>query len=119
MAAGIVASDADIVFVTATPGAWSASTVGQLAQGFEAIWTGASPSWNPAFVAEDSPIEDAVARDMLVSGYYEPWEGESEGAAEVRAIMEAAGAPPTNYYGEGFIEAGIMHAALDAGVRER
>lgn len=112
VAAGIVASDADIVFVTATPGAWSGVYGRAIGQGFEAIWSGASPSWNPAFVAEDSPIKDAVARDMLVSGYYEPWEGESEGAAEVRAIMEAAGAPPTNYYGEGFIEAGIMHAAL-------
>jgi hypothetical protein len=27
--------------------------------------------------------------------------------------MEAAGAPPTNYYGEGFVEAGILQAALE------
>lgn len=112
VAAGIVGSGADIVFATATPAAWSAVYGRAVAAGFQALWSGASPSWNPAFVADDSAIKDAVARDMFVSGYYEPWEGESEGAAEVRAIMEAAGAPPTNYYGEGFIEAGIMHAAL-------
>jgi len=114
VAAGIVGSGADLVFVTATPGAWSGIYGRAVAQGFEALWSGASPSWNPAFVAEDSPIAEAVTRDMLVSGYYEPWEGESAGAAQVREIMEAAGAPPTNYYGEGFVEAGIMHAALEA-----
>jgi ABC-type branched-subunit amino acid transport system substrate-binding protein len=114
VAADIVGSGADMVFVTATPGAWSGVYGRAVAQGFEALWTGASPSWNPAFVAEDSAIRDAVARDMYVSSYYEPWEGESEGAAQVRTIMEAAGAPPTNYYGEGFVEAGIMHAALEA-----
>ena len=114
VAAGIVASGADIVFYTATPAAWSGVYGRAVAQGFEAIWSGASPSWNPAFVAEDSAIRDAVTRDMIISSYYEPWEGESEGAAQVREIMEAAGAPPTNYYGEGFVEAGIMHAALEA-----
>jgi ABC-type branched-subunit amino acid transport system substrate-binding protein len=114
VAAGIVASGADLVFYTATPAAWSGVYGRAVAQGFEAIWSGASPSWNPAFVAEDSAIRDAVTRDMIISSYYEPWEGESEGAAQVREIMEAAGAPPTNYYGEGFVEAGIMHAALEA-----
>lgn len=114
VAAEIVGSDADIVFVTATPGGWSGVYGRAIATGFEALWSGAGPSWNPAFVAEDSAIADAVARDMYVSGYLEPWEGESAGAAQMREIMEAAGAPPTNYYGEGFVEAGIMHAALEA-----
>ncbi len=114
VAAEIAGSGADIVFVTATPGGWSGVYGRAIATGFEALWSGAGPSWNPAFVAADSPIADAVTRDMYVSGYFEPWEGESAGAAQVREIMEAAGAPPTNYYGEGFIEAGIMHAALEA-----
>jgi len=113
-ASEIVGSGADIVFYTATPSAWSAVYGRAVGQGFEALWSGASPSWNPAFVAEDSAIADAVTRDMYVSGYLEPWQGESEGAAEVRELMEAAGAPPTNFYGEGFVEAVIMHTALEA-----
>lgn len=113
VAAGIAGSGADIVFYTATPSAFSAVYGRAVAQGFQALWSGASPSWNPAFVAEDSAIRDAITRDMYVSAYYEPWEGTSAGAMQVRETMEAAGAPPTDYYGEGFVEAGIMHAALE------
>ncbi len=114
VAGDIVASDADLVFVTATPTIFS-SVYGQaIAGGFEAIWSGAGPSWNPAFVAEDSPIRDAIARDFIGSSYYEPWSGESEGAAQVREVMEGAGAPPADFYAEGFIEAQILHAALQA-----
>ncbi len=112
VAAGIAGSGADIVFYTATPSAWSAVYGRAVAQGFEALWSGASPSWNPAFVAEDSAIKDAVARDMYVSGYLERWD--DPGQAEVVEIMTAAGAPPTDYYGEGFVEAKIMEAALNA-----
>lgn len=113
VAAEIVASDADIVFVTTDPGSFAAVFGRAVAQGYEALWSGGSPTWSPGFVAEGSDIRDAIERDFYVSGYYEPWEGESAGAAQVREIMEAAGAPPTNYYGEGFVEAGIMHAALE------
>ena len=112
VAAGIVGSGADMVFLTATPSAFSAIYGRAVAQGFEALWTGASPSWNPAFVAEDSPIREPITRDMYLSGYLERWD--DPGQAEVRTIMEAAGAPPTDYYGEGFVEATIMHAALTA-----
>jgi ABC-type branched-subunit amino acid transport system substrate-binding protein len=112
-AAAIVDSGADIVFYTATPSAWSAVYGRAVAAGFQALWSGASPSWNPAFVAEDSAIKDAVTRDMYISGYYQAWDGDSAGAANVRDLMEAAGAPPTDYYGEGFVEAGIMYAALN------
>lgn len=111
VAAGIAGSGADMVFLTATPSAWSAVYGRAVAQGFEALWTGASPSWNPAFVAEDSPIADAVSRDMYISGYLERWD--DPGQAQVQEVMNAAGAPPTDYYGEGFVEAQIMHAALN------
>ena len=113
VAGDIAGSGADLVFVTATPSIWS-SVYGQaIATGFEAKWSGAAPSWNPAFVAEDSPIKDAVSRDMIISFYADTWGGESAGAQEVTQIMEAAGAPPTDYYGEGFVEATILHRALE------
>jgi ABC-type branched-subunit amino acid transport system substrate-binding protein len=113
VAAGIAGSGADMVFLTATPGAFSAVYGRAIAGGFVAKWTGASPSWNPAFVAEDSPIREAIVRDMITSSYYQTWDGDSDGAAQVRDLMTAAGAPPTDFYGEGFIEAQILHAALE------
>ncbi|MGF1616999.1 MAG: ABC transporter substrate-binding protein [Acidimicrobiia bacterium] len=112
VAAGIAGSGADLVFYTATPGAFSAVYGRAIATGFEALWSGAFPSWNPAFVAEDSPIREAIARDFVFAGYVEPWDGTSEGAANVREVMTAADAPPADYYAEGFIEASIMHQAL-------
>ncbi len=112
VAAGIAGSGADLVFYTATPGAFSAVYGRAIATGFTAMWSGASPSWNPAFVAEDSPIREAIARDFIGSSYYEPWDGTSAGAGNVRDVMTAAGAPPTDYYAEGFIEASILHQAL-------
>ena len=114
VAADIAASDADLVFFTATPSIFSAVYGQAIGAGFQALWSGASPSWNPAFVAEDSPIREAIARDFVGSSYYEPWDGESAGAANVREVMSAAGAPPTDYYGEGFIEASILHQVLQA-----
>jgi ABC-type branched-subunit amino acid transport system substrate-binding protein len=114
VAGEIAGSGADLVFFTATPSAFSAVYGRAIATGYEALWSGASPSWNPAFVAADSPIRDAIARDFVGSSYYEPWDGESGGAANVREVMTAAGAPPADYYGEGFIEASILHQVLQA-----
>lgn len=112
VAGGISGSDADLVYLTATPSAWSAVYGAALATGYEATWSGAAPSWNPAFVAEGSPIRDAIARDMIISFYADTWNGESAGAQHVTDVMTAAGAPPTDYYGEGFVEATILHRAL-------
>lgn len=112
VAGDIVASGADLVFYTATPGAFSAVYGRAIGAGYEAIWSGAAPSWNPAFVAEDSPIKDAVTRDMIVSFYADIWDGDSEGAQNVTQVMTDAGAPPADFYGEGFIEATILHEAL-------
>ncbi len=114
VADGIVASGADIAFVTATPGSFSAVYGAALQKGYQAIWTGAAPSWNPAFVAEGSPIRDAIARDFIGSFYLGNWTSESPGADNLRALMAqyAPDAPPTDYYGEGFVEAKILHEAL-------
>ncbi|MDH3463401.1 MAG: ABC transporter substrate-binding protein, partial [Acidimicrobiia bacterium] len=112
VAGDIVAADPDLVYLTATPGAFSATYGAALATGFEATWSGAAPSWNPAFVAEGSPIRDAIARDFIGSFYADTWNGESAGAQHVTEVMSAAGAPPTDYYGEGFVEATILHRAL-------
>lgn len=114
VANGIAQSGAELVFFATTPGAFS-SVYGQaLAQGFEAKWTGTSPSWNPAFVAPDSPIRDAAVRDLYISTYVDSWNGESAGAQAFTAIMQERrpDAPPLDYYNEGYVEAKILHDAL-------
>ena len=114
VATGIAGSGADLVWVTTTPTAFGAIYGQALAAGFEATWSGASPTWNPALVGPDSPIKDALARDFYVPQYYAPWAAESAGNAMVRDLVTqyAPDAPPLDYYAEGVIEAKILHQAL-------
>jgi len=112
-ATGIAGSGADLVWVTTDPTSFGGIYGQALAAGFSgALWSGAGPSWNPALVAPDSPIAEPLANDFYVSQYYAPWAAESPGNQMVRELVEAAGAPPLDYYAEGVIEATIMHQAL-------
>lgn len=112
-ATGIAGSGADLVWVTTDPTSFGGVYGQALAAGFSgALWSGAGPSWNPALVAPDSPIAEPLANDFYVSQYYAPWAAESPGNQMVRDLVEAAGAPPLDYYAEGVIEATIMHQAL-------
>ncbi len=86
-----------------------------LAAGFSgALWSGPGPSWNPALVGPESPIAEPLANDFYISQYYAPWASDSPGNQAVRDLVEAAGAPPLDYYAEGVIEAKIMEQALRA-----
>ncbi len=111
----IVASGADIVWVTATPGSFSSIYGQAIAKGFQALWGGAGPTFNPAFVAPDSPIKDAIARDWYQSGYYSNWFDDNPGSTEARELFAKyrPDAPPQDFYLEGFIEGIIMKAALE------
>jgi ABC-type branched-subunit amino acid transport system substrate-binding protein len=108
----IVGSGADIVFVTATPGTFTEVYGPAIAQGFEAIWTGAAPTYNPAFL--DSAVADAIQRDFIASFYAQPWGSDNPGMQEMMALFAELrpDAAPNDYYGEGFVEAKIMHDAL-------
>lgn len=108
----IVASGADLAFVTTTPGTFSQIYGQAIAQGYEAVWSGALPSWNPAYVDPDSAIKEAIERDWIASGYISLWS--SPRAANVRELIMAyqPDAAPNDYYGEGIVEATILHQAL-------
>ncbi len=114
VASGIAGSGAELVWVTTSPTPFGSIYGQALATGFEALWSGAGPTWNPALVGPDSPIKDALARDFYISQYYAPWAAESEGNAMVRDLVAefAPDAPPLDYYAEGVIEASILHQAL-------
>jgi ABC-type branched-subunit amino acid transport system substrate-binding protein len=119
----IVGANPDIVYMTATPGAWGPIFGGALQAGFTtAHWSGAGPSYNPAFIAPDSAIGEAVAAMTTFGTYYSVWSEETPGVTEARELILAAGnvvpgdptKPPVSAYLEGFVEARIMHAALQA-----
>ena len=114
VADAIVASGADLVYVTTTPGTFSEVYGGAIQQGFEAKWSGSGPTYNPAFLV--SPIADAIQRDWYGTFYMQPWGGDSAGMALTMQLVEASGAdiPANDYVGLGVIEAMIVHAGLEA-----
>lgn len=116
VANGIVGSGADLVWVTTTPTAFSSIFGQALAQGFTATWSGAGPSYNPAFIAPDSAIKDAIASQTYWSAYYGVWAQDTPGLNEAKALVDEAGvlASPVSAIFEGFVEARILHQALEA-----
>ena len=115
VANGIVGSDADLVYVTTTPGAFSTIFGAALQAGFQAVWSGAGPSYNPAFIAPDSPIAEAIAGMTFWSSYYGVWGQDTPGIQEATQLLTDSGVTqPVSAYFEGFVEAQIMHEALQA-----
>jgi len=114
VADAIVASGADLVYITTTPSTFSEVFGAALQQGFvDAKWSGAGPTYNPAFLV--SPIADAI-QAMWYGGFYmQPWGGDSPGMALTMQLVEASGAdmPPNDYVGLGVVEAMLVHAALE------
>jgi ABC-type branched-subunit amino acid transport system substrate-binding protein len=116
VANGIAGSGADVAFVTTSPGAFSSIFGQALAAGYQGVWTGAGPSYNPAFIAPDSPIKDAIAAQTYWSAYYGLWGQDTPGIQEATQLLMDSGRveQPISAYFEGFVEAQIMHAALEA-----
>ena len=110
----IAQSGADVVWVTANAGTLTEVYGAAISQGFEAVWSGATPTWSPAFVAPESPIKDAVTRDYYGGAYFPPLTDDSPGMQNVRDLMTqyAPDVPQNDYIIEGFIEAIILHEAL-------
>ncbi len=111
----IVESGADIVWVAA-----SASTLVEiygaaLSRGFQAMWSGPPANWNPALVAPNSPLKDALARDYYGPSYFPDYSDNTPGMANLRELMEryAPDAPKGAYLVEGFLEGLMMLRALE------
>lgn len=108
----IAESGADIVWVTASSGTFPPVYGAAIATGFEAAWSGAFPTYSPAYLGSD--FAEQIVRDYWGGSYLLPWGADTPGNALVREIMTQAGADPLDYYAEGFIEAQILEAALRA-----
>jgi ABC-type branched-subunit amino acid transport system substrate-binding protein len=114
VANGIASSGADIAFVTTSPGAFGSIFGGALAQGYEGVWSGANPSFNPALVGPDSPIAEPLAASSYWSAYTSVWTSDTPGVTEAKELVGDRLPQPTSAVFEGFVEAQIMHAALQA-----
>lgn len=105
----------DLVWLT-TFGAATSGVLGQaLSGGYTGIWGGQGPSFDPSLIAPDSPLKDAVAASMYFGFYLEGWSGDSAGTQEAKAALAASGRDitPLDYYLEGFVEAQMLHRALE------
>lgn len=111
----IAQSGADIVWVTANAATLTEVYGAAISQGFEARWSGAAPVWSQALVAPDSPIKDAIARDFYTTIYFSPIIEDNPGTEFLRELMAtyAPEVPLIDYVVEGFVEAMILHEALN------
>ena len=116
VANGIIESGADIVWVTTSPGAYSGIYGQALAAGVTAIWSGSFVAWNFGFLAEESPIRDAIQRDWIFAYPISPWSADNPGTAAAREVVQAYDpeAPPYEYYLEGVMEARLLETILNA-----
>ncbi len=110
----IVQSGADLVFVTTTPSTFGEVYGSAVAQGFEAKWSGAGPTYNPAFIGPDSPIAAPIQRDWYGGFYSTPWGSSSPGMALIHQLYDEAGSTEIlkDYITVGVVEAMIVEAAL-------
>jgi ABC-type branched-subunit amino acid transport system substrate-binding protein len=112
---GLIASGANMVWLTSTPGSW-ATIFGQAAGQMQAVWSGAAPSYNPAFL-QNPQLAAGLAQATFWGSYYSPWSSDAPGVQDAIALVEAANALGGNKVSavfEGFVEAQIMHAVLQA-----
>jgi ABC-type branched-subunit amino acid transport system substrate-binding protein len=114
VANGIANSDADIAFVTTSPGAFGSIFGQALAAGYQGIWSGANPSFNPALVAPDSQIAEPLAASSYWSAYTSVWTSDAPGVTEAKELVGDRLPQATSAVFEGFVEAQIMHSALQA-----
>jgi ABC-type branched-subunit amino acid transport system substrate-binding protein len=113
---GIVGSDADIVFLTTSPGAYAGIYGQALAAGVVATWTGSAVAWIPSFIGPDSAIREAVERDWLFALPYAPWNADNPGTKAAVEMLTTAipDIQPFDYYLEGVGEALLMETILNA-----
>ena len=113
--AAIAQSGADIVWVAASPTVLAEIYGAALSGGFQAMWAGPLGNWNPALVAPNSPLKDALARDYYSPSYFPPYSDDTPGMANVRDVMDrhAPDVPKSTYLTEGFIEGFLMLRTLE------
>ncbi len=97
---GLVESGANMVWLTSSPGLTAEIMGGAAAQGFVAVWSGNSPSYNPALLA--SPLAPYLEANFLVSTYNLPW-GSSSSPGMVQMEEEMLAARPDSVISDAYV----------------
>ena len=111
----IAQSGAAIVWVAAAANTMAEVYGAALSRGFQGIWSGPPANWNPALVAPESPLRDALTRDYYTPSYFPEYSDDSPGMAMLRDVMDryAPDVPKSAYLIEGFVEGLMMLRALE------
>ena len=117
---GLVESGANIVWLTTSPGLTAEIMGGAAGQGFVAVWSGNSPSYNPALLA--SPLAPYMEANFLVSTYNLPWgSSSSPGMVQMEEAMLAA-RPDTvisDSFVVGWLEGMATHQILEQAAKNK
>ena len=117
---GLVESGANIVWLTVSPGLTAEIMGGAAAQGFQAVWSGNSPSYNPVLLA--TPLAPYMEANFLVSTYNLPW-GSSSSPGMVQMEQEMLAARPDNVisdaYVVGWLEGMAAHQILEQAAKNK
>ncbi len=106
----VLSTDADVVVLAVGP-TETGEIVGQAsAQGFEGLYLGASPTWNPALL--DSPAADALVAQFSHTAPWEGIDGESEAHDAIRESLDGD-LPANDTYAYGWILAYPLLTALE------
>jgi len=81
----LVAADPDIVWITSSPGILAQVFGAAAAQGLDAIWSGNSPSYNPALLGTD--VGPALSASYFHSTYTALWD--SNDSSGMQTLVEA------------------------------
>ncbi|MGH3443426.1 MAG: ABC transporter substrate-binding protein, partial [Nitriliruptorales bacterium] len=110
--AQIVQQDPDVVVVTTAPSELAEIVGGAAAQGYQGMFLGTSPTWNPALL--QSPAADALVALYHQSG---PWQTFTSDTPGHQAMRETLGdVTPNDGYTSGWIWSYPTKAALEKAV---
>jgi ABC-type branched-subunit amino acid transport system substrate-binding protein len=115
----ILTNQPDVVFIATGPGETVKTIGGVLGQGFQAVFMGAHPTWNPGVPLLAPDLVPALEAGVYFQSDWEPgWYGDSPGHQAAKAAAEARGQGPNPWYLVGWAGQYPIKAILDRAVAE-
>ena len=117
----LVQAQPDIVWIASSPAITAEILGGSVASGLTAIWSGAVPTYNPAVIADGSPVAPAYDAFFFPSGYTSAWGSTNEpGMLDMIETISAAQPNATFSQADSFVigwtEAIFTEAVLEQAV---
>ena len=117
----LVQAQPDIVWIASSPAITAEILGGAVASGLTAIWSGAVPTYNPAVIADGSPVAPAYDAFFFPSAYTSAW-GSTDEPGMVDMIETISAAQPNATFSQadsfviGWTEAIFTEAVLEQAV---